>query len=261
MINATVRSDERPSRRSRNAEKRWACPVAVSDGSIVVPGTNRARAGGTSAMSPPVIRPRSTSTTGANGSPRSPRGKHPPRSTSASTFSANSASNRVLPTPASPPSRMNDGLPAAASSRAVMRRWNSSTRSTNRVSAVSRPTAPSIEVATIPCHANQLRLDGVEFAEPIGQTFLQPFAMQLEVSAHHLGLVGREDGADLVRRHLLTREHALGPAGRRARQRLVRAADSSESIAIACLPPRADVDRRREARTRRTSRRLDLNPG
>ena len=62
----------------------------------------------------------------------------------------------------------------------------------------------------------ELRLDGVEFAEPIGQTFVQPFPMQLEVSTHDLGLVGREDGADLVRRHPLTREHALGPAGRRA---------------------------------------------
>ena len=60
----------------------------------------------------------------------------------------------------------------------------------------------------------ELRLDGVEFAEPIGQTFLQPLPMQFEVSAQHLGLVGREDGADLVRRHPLTREHALGPAGR-----------------------------------------------
>jgi hypothetical protein len=70
----------------------------------------------------------------------------------------------------------------------------------------------------------ELRLDGVEFSAPIGQTFLQPFPVELEVSTHDLGPVGREDGSDLFRRHPLTREHALDPAGRRACQCLVRAA-------------------------------------
>ena len=52
------------------------------------------------------------------------------------------------------------------------------------------------------------------------EPFFQPLAMKLEVPSHDLRVLGGEDGADLLRRHLLAYEHALGPVDRSMRQRL-----------------------------------------
>jgi|SRR5829696_2722355 len=73
------------------------------------PGQDRRQGGGE-----PPARPRSTSTTGENGSPVTPRGRQPPWRTRAPTPAVNSASRRVLPTPASPPTTTSDASPSPA---------------------------------------------------------------------------------------------------------------------------------------------------
>ena len=43
----------------------------------------------------------------------------------------------------------------------------------------------------------------------IGEPLLQPFSMQLHVPMNDHGLVGGDDGVDLVRRHVEIAEHSI----------------------------------------------------
>ena len=54
-------------------------------------------------------------------------------------------------------------------------------------------------------------LERREGSPPLGEPFLQSLPMELQVSMNELGIVGGEDGSDLVRRHLVIQEDAGHP--------------------------------------------------
>ena len=77
---------------------------------------------------------RRAATKGSYGRAPSPRSTHPPSRTRSPADTAparNSAISRVLPTPASPPTRTVPTVPAIARSSAACSRWSSSPRPTN----------------------------------------------------------------------------------------------------------------------------------
>ena len=116
-------------------------------------GTNRASSGrlGPAAS---AIRSGSTwrasdrraSTIGPNGRPSSPRATAPPSMTSQSrarTRATASSTRRLLPTPASPPTRTSDGWPSAAKSAAERSVFSSSVRPT-KIGLLRRRAMPSM---------------------------------------------------------------------------------------------------------------------
>src|SRR6266498_1329364 len=126
---------------SRRPSSAWAGPATFSS----------------SAGSSSPARPRSASITGANGTPSSPSGTQPPRSTRTPCSWAQMASwsaSRVLPTPASPPiSATSDSPPAARASRSRSSA-SSSVRPTKRPVMTWCAMSPSM-----PPPAAGLRLD------------------------------------------------------------------------------------------------------